>query len=146
MHLLYKFFLVISAVIFVSASSIDASKEILGVWETKGEEPSRIEIFQKGDKFYGKIIWLANPLTDGAPKKDIHNPDKKLQQRPIMGLELLKNFKFNASDNIWEDGTIYDPMSGNTYKCYIRRQGNTLKVRGYIGISLIGRTEIWTKV
>jgi uncharacterized protein (DUF2147 family) len=62
-----------------------------------------------------------------------------------MGMLLMTGFKFDGEDE-WEDGDIYDPKSGNTYSCYIRFEDeNTLKVRGFIGISWIGRTTYWTK-
>ncbi len=61
-----------------------------------------------------------------------------------MGLQLLKGFKKDG-DTEYEDGTIYDPKNGKTYSCKINRKGETLEVRGYVGISLIGRTTIWTK-
>jgi uncharacterized protein (DUF2147 family) len=59
---------------------------------------------------------------------------------------VLKNFVFDGKDE-WEDGTIYDPKNGKTYSCYIRyaEYPNLLKIRGYIGVSLLGRTTYWTK-
>jgi uncharacterized protein (DUF2147 family) len=57
---------------------------------------------------------------------------------------ILKGFEKDG-DNEYEDGTIYDPKNGKTYSCIIRQKGNKLSVRGYIGVSLIGRTTTWTK-
>ena len=78
----------------------------------------------------------------------MNNPDKKLQSRYTLGVENLKNFVFDADDNEWDDGTIYDPKNGTTYDCYMwfeNNNFNVLKIRGYVGISLIGRTTTWTK-
>lgn len=145
MEVCKKLSLLLFGFIFLSFSANPAEK-IVGIWQTGGEEPSRIEIFQREGKYFGKIIWLANPTEDGAPRTDMNNPNAELRQRKILGLELLKAFEFDPNKQSWVDGTIYDPMSGNTYSCTIRREKNTLQVRGYIGIALFGRTEIWTKV
>jgi uncharacterized protein (DUF2147 family) len=118
--------------------------DIVGVWLTGGNEPAKIQVFRSGDRYFGKIIWLKNPEKNGAPRLDIKNPDKALQKQQIVGLTILKNFRFD--DGEWNDGKIYDPQSGSTYSCYLTlTNNNTLKVRGYVGISLLGRTEIWTR-
>jgi len=118
--------------------------DIVGVWLTGGKEPAKIQIYKSGPKYYGKIAWLKNPTENGKPKVDSKNPDKSKQSQPVMGLTILKDFSFDTDE--WNDGTIYDPESGKTYSCHMTlKDKNTLKVRGYIGISLLGRTEIWTK-
>jgi uncharacterized protein (DUF2147 family) len=118
--------------------------DITGVWLTNGKEPAKIHVYKAGDKFFGKIVWLKNPAKDGKPKVDSKNPDKNKQSQPIIGLVILQNFTFD--DDEWEDGKIYDPESGKTYSCNISLDGNNkLKVRGYIGVSLLGRTETWTR-
>jgi uncharacterized protein (DUF2147 family) len=79
------------------------------------------------------------------PRTDKENPDAKLKSVPLIGLINMKNFTFDGKDE-WSGGTIYDPKNGKTYKCYIRFEGpNKLKIRGYIGISLLGRNTYWTK-
>jgi uncharacterized protein (DUF2147 family) len=89
---------------------------------------------------------LKNPNNeDGKAKTDARNPENNLKSRPIWGLEILKGFKYD--DGIWEDGTIYDPKSGKTYSCKLTLSGNDkLNVRGYMGISIIGRTDVWSRV
>jgi len=68
-----------------------------------------------------------------------------LRSRPILGLEILKDFVYE--DGKWTDGKIYDPKSGKTYSCNMTLKSNgDLNIRGYIGISLIGRTDVWKKV
>jgi uncharacterized protein (DUF2147 family) len=119
--------------------------DIVGVWLTGGKEPAKIQVYKASDKYFGKIVWLKNPDKDGKPKVDSKNPDKAKQGQKIMGLVILQNFKFDDDDE-WNDGKIYDPESGKTYSCNLSLNGNnTLKVRGYIGISLLGRTETWTR-
>lgn len=139
----------ICLVIVIALYSISASAQnadaILGKWLSANGE-GQILIYKKESKFFGKLSWIKIPSTDnGKPKVDDHNPDKNLQSRPILGLELLKDFTFDG-DNVYEHGSIYDPKSGKTYSCKMTLKGDVLKIRGYIGISLLGRSENWTRV
>lgn len=139
----------ISLLLLFTAISFSAfsqtSDAILGQWINASGE-AHIEISKKGDKYFGKIVWLKAPKDEkGNPKLDINNPAENLRSRPILGLELLKDFVFD--DKKWTDGKIYDPKSGKTYSCNLSLKGNDqLNVRGYIGISLIGRSETWKRV
>ncbi|OGU94730.1 MAG: SIGNAL peptide protein [Ignavibacteria bacterium RIFOXYA2_FULL_35_10] len=120
---------------------------VLGVWLT-GKADAKVQIYKKNNKYYGKIIWLKTPNDEhGKPKVDKENPDENLRKRPILGMEILTDFVYDE-DYTWEDGDIYDPKSGSTYSCkmYLSKDYKTLEVRGYIGISLFGRTEIWKRV
>ena len=77
---------------------------------------------------------------------DDENPDKAKRKEPIMGMQILRGFSYDAGDKDWSGGTIYDPKTGKTYSCTITKKGDkAIKVRGYIGISLIGKTTVWTK-
>lgn len=118
--------------------------DIIGTWLTGGKEPAKIQVYKSGDKYYGKIVWLKFPETNGLPRLDANNPDKSKRSQQILGLVNLKNFSF--AEDEWEGGKIYDPESGKTYNCIISlKDRSTLKVRGYVGISLLGRTELWTR-
>jgi uncharacterized protein (DUF2147 family) len=116
----------------------------LGVWRN---EDATFEIFENQGKLSGKIIALKEPQTpEGKEKLDIHNPDPSKRERPIVGLVFMSGFS-RKSDARWEDGTIYDPKTGNTYSGSMELEGpETIKVRGFIGISLMGRTDVWTRV
>jgi len=141
-----KSFFIFFLLIFAYSIILKAEKadDIVGQWYTENNE-SLVEIFKNNGKFYGKIIWLKEPNRNGKPKLDEKNPDDKLKERPIIGLLILKDFVFDGS-NEWNDGKIYDPKSGKTYSCYIKFEAkNKLKIRGYIGISLLGRTTYWTR-
>ena len=117
---------------------------ILGKWLNPSGE-GQILIYKKGPKFFGKLNWVKFPNdAAGKPKTDQLNPDASLRNRPELGLELLKDFAYDG-DKTYENGTIYDPKSGKTYSCKMTLNGNKLKIRGYIGISLLGRTETWTR-
>lgn len=130
----------------------DGPDGVLGQWIT-ADGDARVEIVKHGDVYDGSIVWLKEPVygpddkegTPGQPKVDVHNPDKSQQSRPIIGLPLVQGFKY-AGDNVWSDGTIYDPKSGKLYSCKMTlMMDGSLRVRGYVGISLFGRTEIWTR-
>lgn len=141
--------LFLSPVLKLSAQDFSAD-DVLGVWLNEDKD-AHVEIYKDGNKYFGKIIWLKNPIDDetGKPKLDDKNEDASLQSRPVMGLLLLKEFVFDGDDE-WEDGEIYDPKSGKTYSCYMEfpdeDNKKNLKIRGFIGISLLGRTTYWTKV
>jgi len=118
--------------------------DITGIWQTP-EHLSEIQIYKNGDKYYGKIIWEKEPVdSSGKPKKDSKNPNPSLRNRLIHGLVIIQNLRFNGKE--WEGGKIYDPESGNDYRIIAElSDNNTLKVRGYIGISLIGRSSVWKR-
>jgi len=134
-------------VIFLSANIVAQTTNkdaLLGTWLT-GSGKGKVQIYKEGDKYNGKIVWLKEPnREDGTAKLDRNNSDKALQTRPIMGLNMLKGFIFD--NDKWVDGTIYDPENGKTYSCKITWRDGKLDVRGYMGISLIGRTDTWFKV
>lgn len=124
------------------------SDDILGEWITE-DKNCRVEIFKKEDQYFGKIVairqlyYLPGEMKgmDGKPRSDSNNQDKSLRSRPLVGIELMRNFRFDHDK--WIGGKIYDPNSGKTYKCVISLEDGTLQVRGYIGVSLLGRTTVW---
>ncbi|MDR9486839.1 DUF2147 domain-containing protein [Salibacter sp.] len=139
--------LVVVAVLFSTSIIAQSADAVLGKWETKNGK-SHVEIYKKDGEYYGEIVWLKEPLNEeGKPKVDKNNPEEDMRSRPLKGLELLRKFEYDADDEMWEDGEIYDPESGDTYSCEMSLEGDDkLKVRGYLGISLLGRTTVWTRV
>ncbi len=132
-------FLFVFSSTFIIAQTQKAD-DLIGTYMTDKNE-GMVEITKRDNKFFGKLLWTK---TEG--KLDTNNPDVKQQSQPLRGKEILKSFDFNGSD-LWHNGTIYDPKNGKTYSCKITRdeKGN-LSVRGFIGVSLIGRTTLWIKV
>ena len=131
---------------FLSPISGFAQKDkIEGFW-MNDDKTAKIEIYRATDnKYWGKIVWLKEPMRDGKPKTDARNPKENLRNRPIVGLAILKSF-VKKGDDKYDDGEIYDPKNGKTYSCTITyRSDNELGIRGYMGISLIGRTTTWTR-
>lgn len=151
MRTMRVFLCLLSLAIFAAPAYADGPDAVLGVWTT-GDGKARVEISKQGNVYNGTIVWLKEPLypaddktSPGQPKVDRKNPDKSLQSRAIIGLPLIQGFKY-AGDNVWSDGTIYDPDSGKLYSCKMTlMMDGSLRVRGYVGISLFGRTEIWTR-
>jgi uncharacterized protein (DUF2147 family) len=136
-------FFLIATVSFAQTAPSDA---IVGVWET-GTGKARVNIIKSGNFFYGRIVWLKEPKNEeGKPKVDKNNPDESKRTAPLLGLKMLSGFEFKG-DNLWEDGTIYDPESGSTYNCKINLEDpNTMNIRGFIGISAFGRTDVWKRL
>ncbi len=119
---------------------------ILGLWLSETKE-GKIQVYRVGNKYYGKLVWSKSMYgPDGKTlNKDTKNADKNLRNRNLKDLVLLNDLVFD--DDEYSGGTIYDPKNGSTYKCYMRLKGNdVLNIRGYIGISLIGRTSVWTRI
>jgi uncharacterized protein (DUF2147 family) len=130
--------------LFTSAAWAQSLSPI-GTW-TNEEGKAKFEIYKCGEKLCGKIVSLKEPLRNGKPKLDDNNPDKKLRSKPLIGMRFMDGFEYDGH-NKWDDGTIYDPESGKTYSCYMKMTGkDKMEVKGYIGISLIGRTQYWTRV
>ena len=140
-----KAVLILLLIVFNFSAWAQKADAILGSWANPNGQ-DHILIYKHGDKFFGKLDWIKVPNDEnGKPKTDKNNPDPALRSRPDLGLELLKDFTFDG-DNVYSGGTVYDPKNGKTYSCKMTLEGNTLKIRGYIGISLFGRSEIWTRV
>jgi uncharacterized protein (DUF2147 family) len=129
-------------------------EQIIGSWLTP-DDKSVVEIYQQDGQYFGKFVSLKEPLyavghadgLEGQVKVDRNNPDVAQHEQPIIGLVMLNGMKYAGENNgkhKWADGTIYDPGNGKAYKCTIKlNDDGTLDLRGYIGISLFGRTQVW---
>lgn len=125
--------------------SVIHAQSVLGKWKTiddkTGVEKSIVEIFEKDGKYFGKVLKILNPekadgICDKCPGAD--------KGKPIQGLVIIKDLKKDGDQ--LSGGKIIDPESGKEYKCSIKLNGkDKLDVRGYIGISLMGRTQTWIK-
>ncbi len=120
--------------------------DAVGLWLSEnGKEKVRID--RRGDRYFGTMVWMENEYdAEGNQLKDIHNPDPELKDRPHVGIEFLKDFKY-VGNGWYTGGEIYDMGSGSSYSARIYMPDKqTAKIRGYIGIPLFGRTEICTKI
>ncbi len=115
-------------------------EQIAGKWMSS-DESAVIKINPEGDgTFSGTLVWLK----DGN-QADVNNPDEALKGRNLVGTTILTGFAYNEAENAWMGGKIYDYQSGNSYDCKMWiEQDETLSVRGFMGLSIIGRTSTWT--
>lgn len=130
------------AVLLISGMSF---AQIEGKWKTiddaTGKAKSIVEIFKKSDgKYYGKVTQLL--ISSKDLKCTGCTDDRK--NKPVLGMEVIRGLKKDGDE--FDGGTIVDPKNGKVYKCTVTREGNKLNVRGYVGFSLIGRTQVWHKV
>ncbi len=131
------------------AKNASGPAQIVGFWLTqKGD--ACVQFYSAGRSkgrpgFLGRLSWLRQPNDEnGKPSLDGNNPDPALRSRPILGLVIIHAVYGGGGQ--WK-GTVYDPDNGRTYGCSIRLAGpDTMKLRGYLGFSLFGRTETWKRV
>ena len=137
MRKLVSFFILVSITTFVN------SQTIFGIWENRNEKTntvdSYIEVYQKNKKAYAKIIEITDKNKQNIACDKCEGLNKN---KPILGMNILTGLKKDGDE--WSGGTILDPRNGKVYKCYIKLTNkNKLKIRGYIGVSLFGKTAYW---
>lgn len=119
--------------------------DIIGTWLNE-EGDAKIEVYQEGKMFYGKIVWISDYANLPKDRQlDSKNPDPKLRNRSKLGMVLMHDLVFDEDE--WTDGEIYDARSGKLYSLTATLDGkDKLDLRGYVGVSLFGRTSSWTRV
>ena len=139
-----KIILILSCLFFIGTLSVQ-SQTIFGKWKTiddeTGLEKSIVEIYNVKGKAFAKILQV---LEKGKEDKicDLCKGDNK--NKPVKGMIIIDGL--SKDDDEWNNAKILDPKTGKEYKCYITLENNNkLKVRGYIGFALIGRTQYWTR-
>lgn len=121
-------------------------QKITGMWKNiddeDGKEKSHIQIYEKNGKLHAKVVkLLANATVRICEKCTGTNKNK-----PIEGMEILWDLK-KVSDKEYENGKILNPKNGKEYDCFISLvEPNKLKVRGYMGVSMFGKTQYWYRV
>ena len=121
------------------------SQTIFGAWNSFDEETNRlesvIEVYEKDDQVFAKITKITNLENQGAT---CINCSGERKNAPVLGMNILTGLKKDGDE--WSGGKILDPKNGKEYNCYIQLlDENTLKIRGYIGLSVFGRTAIWKR-
>jgi len=140
--------LIVPIILLWSVSLVFAASPV-GKWKTIDDETKKeksiIEIYEQGGKYFGKILTLLQEPNGGAGKLCTKCTGADLN-KPIVGMVNLKDMKQDGEE--YSGGTIMDPASGKTYKCKMKviEDGKKLQVRGFIGISLLGKTQEWVKV
>ncbi len=137
-----------------ASAAADPANAIVGDWLVHSGD-AVVHIDRHGDLFSGHIVWQLHntfsahdgPELDGKPATDIYNPDPALRSRPIDGLLLLWDLHYDAESDEWRGGRVYDADNGHTFGCQIHlADADHLKIRGYVGISLLGGTSTWTRI
>lgn len=137
----------LTSIFSFGALAQEEGDKLIGVWEPSHGK-AKVKIEKIGNKYYGKIVWLKEPNDPetGNPKVDKNNPDESMTSTPLRGYRILKDFEY-TDKNTWSEGTIYDPENGSTYSSTIKmKDDNTLDIRGYIGVSALGRTDVWKRL
>lgn len=129
----------------LAATFAQGKPNVTGKWKLD-DGSAIVEVYQQGNVYNGKIVWLAEPTeADGTPAKDLNNPDKSLRSRQLIGLNMLSGLKEVGDE--YKEGKIYDPGNGKTYNCSMKLEGDVLKVRGSLDKrGLLGRTMDWFRV
>ena len=127
-------------------ASTTFAQSVLGKWKTiddeTGQAKSIVEIYEANNKVYGKIIEIFDVARKNDLCKECSGSDK---DKPIQGMIILRGL--SKDDDEYSGGIIIDPKNGKTYKCTISLESkDKLKIRGYIGFSLIGRSQYWVRV
>jgi uncharacterized protein (DUF2147 family) len=139
--------LLLAALLLLTAGQASAyDQSPIGVWQHPNGR-IHLEIYPCADALCGRLVWLQRPNDEtGRPRTDINNPTPALRSRPIIGMQVLTGLRRTA-DGSWEDGTAYNPDDGETYdtKMSIEPDGR-LRTRGYVIMSLLGKTVLWTRV
>lgn len=132
----------------LSTARADEHDPAFGYWLTESKRAIvRINACEGApDVACGSIVWLLEPNdSTGMPRTDANNPESALRSRQLCGLALVGDFK-RVKPGSWEDGFIYDPVEGDTYSAWMEAEGpQTLRVRGYVGVSILGSTQVWTR-
>src|SRR5437764_537136 len=125
-----------------ASTTAGAADDITGIW-LGHERDGHIEIKSCGPALCGYIVSILDPSIPPNPR-DIFNERLELRSRPICELQVLGNLKHE--DDAWGGGWVYDPRAGKTYDAMVKLQdANTLAVRGYLGIKILGETKFWTR-
>jgi len=127
--------LILLALLFPTLLAADSA---VGEW-LRDDKSSRIKVSVSGGKLSGVITYVKDP----ARTLDTRNPDPAKRKRKLVGLTILSGF--TQKGEMWEGGTIYDSSNGKTYKGKVWLQNGQLMMRGYVGVTLIGRTAKWTR-
>jgi uncharacterized protein (DUF2147 family) len=127
------------ALVLGVAAGDDKQSRIVGNWLTESKD-GIIQISSAGGVYEGRIVGGNHP-----GRFDEKNPDSTLRDKPLLDAIILHNLRYDG-DGKWSGGVIYEPDSGRTYKCLVELiDADTLRVRGFIGISLLGKSQLWTR-
>ena len=130
----------LSLLLTAPAFAQQQASDVAGVWETASG--GYVQLYEDNGEWKGTIVGSKS----GEARTDENNPDESKRDRRLLGITILEGLEY-VGDGEFENGEIYDPNNGKTYKAKATQTGpDTLDARGYIGISLIGKTQTWHRV
>ncbi len=142
MKLLFRTSLILF--LLAAANAVAEEADIEGRW-LSGDGSGWIEIRLVDGAPVGIAAGSTTFKEGDPPRLDDFNPDPALRDRPLLGITILHGFEYKG-EHVWKGGTIYDPNTGKTYKSTMTLvERDVLKVRGFIGLSLFGRSDVWTR-
>ena len=135
---------ILSTCLFIMMGFFATAQGIVGVWVTiddaTGDPKSHVEIYEKAGKYFGKVIKLLPAATTST----CDGCEGSKNGKSLLEMDIIENIL--PYKDYYSYGTITDPAGGKVYKCNITRVGDKLEVRGYVGFSLLGRTQVWNKL
>lgn len=137
--------IVLSLLVIFASANVSTAQDVFGIWKTVDDtdniEKSHIEIYEQDGKVYGKVV----KLLEGATATHCQNCEGDQKDAPILGMVILEGL--TPEDDYYENGEILDPSTGKIYSCWIQLESpDKLKLRGFIGFSVLGRTQYWYRV
>ncbi|MBL7719101.1 MAG: DUF2147 domain-containing protein [Flavipsychrobacter sp.] len=137
--------------LLISAASLAQglpADKIIGTWESVDASPRlRFEFYKQGSKYLGRLLYASNMYeADGkTPKRDHKNPDPKLRSRSRYGITNITGLEYEEGE--YTGGTLYNPEEGRTYSVKAKlKNADELDFRGYVGISLLGKTMKFRRI
>jgi uncharacterized protein (DUF2147 family) len=141
---------ILTAVVFSSLSSLAFAQDITGTWKNiddkTGSSKAILEIRQEANGTFTAKVVKVTPRPGYTPKESCVNCPAPYTNKPILGMDVLTGLKYVEGLN-FSGGKIIDPLSGNIYsmKAKLSPNGKRLNLRGYVGISALGRSQTWIK-
>lgn len=134
------------AVVFIAAAALMASDSPIGTWKTIDDETKKeksiVKIWEKDGVIYATIMKLLQE-PDGGKGKLCTKCKGQFKDKPTVGMTFLWGLKKEKDGKTYSGGIIMDPNNGKEYSCKLWREGNKLQVRGFLGFSFVGRTQVW---
>ncbi|RYE11659.1 MAG: DUF2147 domain-containing protein [Sphingobacteriaceae bacterium] len=132
----------------ILTTGVLAQDKILGKWMSV-EKNVMVNVYKNGNKYAAKLVWFDDSDDKSKPmntRVDYKNPDKSLQNRKLIGMEVVDNLAYNPSTNSWENGEIYDAKNGRTWSSAATiTSDDVLKVTGYWHFKFLGRSMMFKR-
>jgi uncharacterized protein (DUF2147 family) len=141
-------FIVLFLITTCFSSATWVANDLSGTW-MNADKDAHIKIYSAYGKFYGQVVWMKvpNDSVTGKPQLDKFNKDPKLRSRPVLNMVIISGLEYDADDQEWTGGTIYNPKGGDSYDLQCKLiDKNTLEVHFYLTVTTIGKKFLWTRV